>query len=135
MKSNQNIRLFFSQKKKSSNFSQTPVIGSRHREKPTCMRSPGTAYHLPSIIPTMKHSGANILPWGCFKQEDKRPARAQGRDKWRNVLIYTELTENLIEHSQDWCQSFTSPQKKMTLNTPREFRSHLEMSVSGQPEL
>lgn len=71
-----------------------------------------TAYHLPSIIPTMKHSGVNILPWGCLKREDKSPAQAQGCDKWRNLLIYTELNENLIEHSRDWSQSVTSPQKK-----------------------
>lgn len=32
-------------------------------------RKPGTTNHQPNTIPTMKHGGSRIMPWGCFSAE------------------------------------------------------------------
>lgn len=34
-------------------------------------RNPGTAHHVPNIIPTVKYAGGIIMPWGCLSAAEE----------------------------------------------------------------
>ncbi len=61
---------------------------------------PSTAYHLHNTIPTVKHGGGCIMPWGCFL------AAGTGeviREDWKLIVAKYRyiLNENLVQSAQN----------------------------------
>ena len=61
----------------------------------------GTAHHLANTIPTVKHGGGSIMPWGCFSAAGT--GRLVGIEGKMNRSKYGEiLNENLLQSAQDF---------------------------------
>ncbi len=63
-------------------------------------RKPGTAHHLSNTVPTVKHGGGSIMPWGCFSAAGTgRLVAIEGK---MNAAKYRDiLDENLLQSAQD----------------------------------
>ena len=97
------------------------------------LRKPGT-------IPTVKHGGCSIIPWGCFSAAGTgRLVRFEGK---MNGAKYREvLDENLLQRAQDvrlWARFFQQDHyPKHTAKTTQEWlqdRSLNELEWPGQTE-
>ncbi len=63
-------------------------------------RKPGTAHHLSNTVPTVKHGGGSIMPWGCFSAAGTgRLVAIEGK---MNAAKYRDiLDKNLLQSAQD----------------------------------
>ena len=96
-----------------------------------------TAHHPSHTIPTMKHGGESIIPWGCFSAaKTARLVRIEGTmngAKYRQIL-----EENLLQRERDlrlW-QRFTSQQDNDPNHTAKatlEWLQNKNVKVLGWP--
>ncbi|KAG2459808.1 TC1A transposase, partial [Polypterus senegalus] len=63
-------------------------------------RKPGTAHHQANNIPTVKHGGGSIMPWGCFSVVGNgRLVRIKGK---MTAAMYRDiLDQNLLQSALD----------------------------------
>ena len=89
----------------------------------------GTAHHLPSIIPMVKHGVGSIMLRGCFSVGGTgRLVMVEG--KWNSAKYIEILNENLVQSAQD----LRLRQKHTAKKTQQCLRDNFDSATQGHSQ-